>query len=115
MTALIQLEPSITLSAEQNLSLGLEGAAWIFKALADPARLKILQFLATGQTGCCGDGVCGCDLEEVTGLSQPTVSHHMKCLASAGLVTSEKRGKWMYYSLDARGFKMAKAMLEHCC
>ncbi len=111
----IQLEPNMTLNAEQNLALGLEGAAWVFKALADPARLKILQFLASGQAGCCGDGVCGCDLEEVTGLSQPTVSYHMKCLASAGLVTSEKRGKWMYYALDARGFKMAKALLENCC
>jgi ArsR family transcriptional regulator, arsenate/arsenite/antimonite-responsive transcriptional repressor len=115
MSALIQLEPSLTSSAEQNLALGLEGAAWVFKALADPARLKILQFLASGQAGCCGDGVCGCDLENITGLSQPTVSHHMKCLASAGLVTSEKRGKWMYYALDARGFNMAKALLEHCC
>jgi ArsR family transcriptional regulator, arsenate/arsenite/antimonite-responsive transcriptional repressor len=63
----IQLEPSMTLNTEQNLALGLEGAAWVFKALADPARLKILQFLASGQSGCCGDGVCGCDLEEVTG------------------------------------------------
>jgi ArsR family transcriptional regulator, arsenate/arsenite/antimonite-responsive transcriptional repressor len=115
MPALIHLEPSMSLNAEQNLALGLEGAAWVFKALADPARLKILQFLASGQAGCCGDGVCGCDLEEVTGLSQPTVSHHMKCLASAGLVKSEKRGKWMYYALDARGFKAAKALLENCC
>ena len=115
MPDLIQLEPNINSSGEQNLALGLEGAAWVFKALSDPARLKILQFLASGQAGCCGDGVCGCDLEEVTGLSQPTVSHHMKCLASAGLVTSEKRGKWMYYALDTRGFGMAKALLENCC
>jgi ArsR family transcriptional regulator len=108
MPALIQLEATINSSDTQNL----ENAAWVFKALSDPARLKIL---ASGQAGCCGDGVCGCDLEEVTGLSQPTVSHHMKCLASAGLVTSQKRGKWMYYALDTRGFGMAKTLLENCC
>ncbi len=115
MPALIQLETNTISSNTQNLANNLEHAAWVFKALSDPARLKILQFLATGQAGCCGDGVCGCDLEEITGLSQPTVSHHMKCLASAGLVTSDKRGKWMYYALDARGFKTARILLENCC
>ena len=108
---LIQLEPSITSSAEANLALGFEGAAWVFKALSDPARLKILAHLASGDPGCCGDGICACDLEAITGLSQPTVSHHMKCLASAGLVRGEKRGKWMYYALDARGFEVAKVFM----
>ncbi|GIW25124.1 helix-turn-helix transcriptional regulator [Meiothermus sp.] len=94
---------------------GLEAGASVFKALSDPARLKILAHLAQNPGGaCCGPepGVCACDLETVTGLSQPTVSHHMKCLVSAELVRGEKRGKWMYYQLDPRGFALAKAVLR---
>lgn len=91
-----------------------EAAAWVFKALSDPARLKILAYLASHAGGsCCGpeEGVCACDLEAVTGLSQPTVSHHMKCLISAGLVSGEKRGRWMYYRIDPRGFALLRAFL----
>jgi len=92
----------------------LEMAAGLFKALSDPARLKILAHLAHNPNGvCCGPepGVCACDLEAVTGLSQPTVSHHMKCLVSAQLVRGEKRGRWMYYQIDPRGFALIKAIL----
>jgi ArsR family transcriptional regulator len=92
----------------------LEAAAWVFKALSDPARLKILTHLSRNPDGaCCGPepGVCACDLEAVTGLSQPTVSHHMKCLVSARLVKGEKRGRWMYYQIDPRGFALIKAFL----
>jgi ArsR family transcriptional regulator, arsenate/arsenite/antimonite-responsive transcriptional repressor len=110
MFGLIQLEP-----IAPSQTLGFETMAWLFKALSDPARLKIIMFLASDAVGCCGDGICGCDLEEVTGLSQPTISHHMKCLASADLVVAEKRGKWMYYSLNAQTFAAAKGYLEDCC
>ena len=73
------------------------------KALADPARLAIVEFLRAPQADCCsrGDGVCACDLEGVLDLSQPTVSHHMKVLVAAGFVRPEKRGRWVYYELDA--------------
>ena len=73
------------------------------KALADPTRLAIVEFLRAPQADCCSrsDGVCGCDMEGVLGLSQPTVSHHMKVLVSAGLVRAEKRGRWVYYELDS--------------
>jgi ArsR family transcriptional regulator, arsenate/arsenite/antimonite-responsive transcriptional repressor len=108
----IQLE--LNLKPNQTSDGVLESLAWVFKALSDPTRLKILMHLASGQVGCCGDGVCACDLEELTGLSQPTVSHHMKCLSSAGLVRSEKRGKWMYYSLDPKGVQAARGFLN-CC
>lgn len=94
----------------------LEASAWVFKALSDPARLKILAHLAQNPSGaCCGPqpGVCACDLETVTGLSQPTVSHHMKCLISAHLVKGEKRGKWTYYQIDPRGFAQIKTLLPH--
>jgi ArsR family transcriptional regulator, arsenate/arsenite/antimonite-responsive transcriptional repressor len=106
-----QLEPATPSGAKESL----EQIAWIFKALSDTARLKILMHLASDATGCCGDGICGCDLEAVTNLSQPTVSHHMKCLMSAGLVRGEKRGKWMYYSLEPQGFQAVQAYLRVCC
>jgi ArsR family transcriptional regulator len=64
-----------------------------FKALADPTRLAIVNQLA-GATE-----VCVCDLVPGTGLSQPTVSHHLKLLREAGLVTAERRGTWAYYKL----------------
>ncbi|HKI57917.1 MAG TPA: metalloregulator ArsR/SmtB family transcription factor [Trueperaceae bacterium] len=72
------------------------------KALADPARLRIVTFLSDPTPECCSrsDGVCACDLEGVLELSQPTVSHHMRQLVEAGVVRSEKRGRWVYYQLD---------------
>lgn len=78
----------------------------IFKALSDPARLKILQFLQRPDAACCVlEGcVCACDVERVLGVSQATVSHHMKLLVDAGLVRAEKRGRWMLYSIDGAAF-----------
>lgn len=92
----------------------LEAAAEVFKALSDPARLRILAHLAKNPQGaCCGPepGVCACDLEAVTGLSQPTVSHHMKCLVAARLVRGQKRGRWTYYQIDPQGFALVKEFL----
>ncbi len=65
------------------------------KALADPARLRLLSLLAAHERG----EACVCDLTDPVGLSQPTVSHHLKVLADAGLVTRDKRGVWAYYAL----------------
>jgi len=73
-----------------------EATAELFKALADPARVRIVNVLATAD----GDAVCVCNLVEPLGLSQPTVSHHLKKLLAAGLVEREQRGKWAYYSLS---------------
>lgn len=91
-----------------------DGAATVFKALGDVHRLKALHFLATADAGCCstGQGVCTCDVQERIGLSQPTTSHHMKILVEAGLVTSEKRGKWTYYTLSAQGLHLAHTALD---
>jgi ArsR family transcriptional regulator, arsenate/arsenite/antimonite-responsive transcriptional repressor len=93
----------------------LETAALVFKALSDPARLKILSFLANQDAGkCCSteEGICACDLEAVIELSQPTVSHHMKLLISANLVLGEKRGKWMFYRIDPEGFKFISSLIK---
>ena len=78
-----------TLSEEEA-----EATAELFKALGDPARVRIVNLLATS------DGaVCACDLYEPLGLSQPTVSHHLKKLTEAGLLQREQRGKWAFFSL----------------
>jgi ArsR family transcriptional regulator, arsenate/arsenite/antimonite-responsive transcriptional repressor len=72
-----------------------EQLARIFKALGDPTRVKLLSLIAATDA----DAACVCDLTEPVGLAQPTVSHHMKVLVNAGLVTREQRGKWAYYSI----------------
>lgn len=66
-----------------------------FKALGDPARLRLLSLIAAHESG----QACVCDLTGPLGLSQPTVSHHLKVLREAGLVTGERRGTWVHYSL----------------
>lgn len=67
--------------------------AKVFKALGDATRVKLLSMIVDSDAG----EMCVCDLTEPVGLSQPTVSHHMKLLVEAGLVTREQRGKWAYY------------------
>jgi ArsR family transcriptional regulator len=62
-----------------------------FAVLADPVRLKLLSLVAAA------DEVCSCDLQAPLGKSQPTVSHHTKALAEAGLIVGEKRGRWMWW------------------
>ncbi|MCG2799438.1 MAG: metalloregulator ArsR/SmtB family transcription factor [Cellulomonas sp.] len=66
-----------------------------FKALGDPGRLRLLSLIGAHESG----EACVCDLTEPLGLSQPTVSHHLKVLREAGLVTSERRGTWVHYRL----------------
>lgn len=66
-------------------------AEW-YGVLADPTRLRLLSLIAAA-----GDACAACDLVEPLGVSQPTVSHHLKVLRTAGLVESEKRGRWVYY------------------
>ncbi len=68
------------------------------KALADPARLRLVSLLAAAPDG----EACVCDLTEPLGLAQPTVSHHLKVLHDAGLLTREKRATWAYYSVAPR-------------
>jgi ArsR family transcriptional regulator len=66
-----------------------------FAALADPVRLRLLSLLANAE----GGAVCACDLVAPVGKSQPTVSHHLRVLAQAGLVTSERRGRNIWYAV----------------
>ena len=73
---------------------GAEQLAQVLKALADPARLRLVSLVAAH------DGeACVCDLTAPVGLSQPTVSHHLKVLVEAGILTREQRGRWAYFRL----------------
>lgn len=73
-----------------------EATAQLFKALADPARVKIVNRLAQS-----GGPVCVCEFMPLLGLSQATVSFHLAKLARVGLLKREQRGKWAYFSLNA--------------
>ena len=86
--------------------------AELFRALADPARVRIVNLLATSR-----EPVCACELYEPLGLSQPTVSHHLKKLTDAGLLEREQRGKWAFFSLkrDAVETLAAVADLKGAC
>jgi ArsR family transcriptional regulator len=79
-----------------------------FTALADPVRLQVLSILAASPEG----EVCVCDFVKPLGKSQPTVSHHMKILADAGLVHGERRSKWVYYSLDRERLAGLRAAID---
>lgn len=72
-----------------------EATATLFKALADPARVRIVNLLATSE-----EPVCACELMPPLGLAQATVSHHLKKLTEAGLLDREQRGKWAYFSIN---------------
>ena len=70
--------------------------AYVFKALCDENRIRIMKLLRTGEK-------CACKLLEELNISQPTLSHHMKILCDSGLVKGRKEGKWMHYSLCKEG------------
>ena len=83
--------------------------AGIFKALSDENRVKILKLLRGGEK-------CACHLLSALNISQPTLSHHMKILCDAGIVTGRKEGKWMHYSICCEGVcrvrKLMKSLLS---
>lgn len=89
------------------MSIQQSGDAALFKALADPHRLRILAQLADAD-----DHVCVCDFTDCLPLNQPTVSHHLRILREAGLVTSERRGTWVYYRLAADAHTRLKGALD---
>ena len=96
------------LSAEEAAA-----TADVFKALADPARVRIVNVLATSS-----EPVCVCHLIAPLGLAQPTVSHHLKRLTDAGLLEREQRGKWAYFSLRREAVETLSAVVDlkgACC
>jgi ArsR family transcriptional regulator len=84
-----------------------DGTAALFRALADPARVRIVNVLATSD-----EAVCVCNLTEPLGLTQPTVSHHLKKLVDAGLLEREQRGKWAYYSINREALARLSSLAD---
>jgi ArsR family transcriptional regulator len=85
-----------------------ERLARVFKALGDPTRVRLLSLIAATE----GGEACICDLVAPVGLAQPTVSHHMKLLTDAGLVTRDQRGKWAYYAVVPHAFDALSEALQ---
>jgi ArsR family transcriptional regulator len=94
------------LSAPSLSSEEAEATATLFRALGDPARVRLVNILATSGT------VCVCELQEPLGLSQPTVSHHLKKLTDAGLLEREQRGRWAYFSINDEAMAQLAGLLD---
>jgi ArsR family transcriptional regulator, arsenate/arsenite/antimonite-responsive transcriptional repressor len=84
-----------------------EATAQLFKTLADPARVRIVNTLARSDKP-----VCACEFIPTLGLSQATVSHHLKKLTDVGLLDREQRGKWAYFSLDREAARRLGALVR---
>ncbi|WP_433524237.1 ArsR/SmtB family transcription factor [Nocardia pseudovaccinii] len=82
--------------------------AGVFKALADPVRLRLLSVVASHG----GQEVCVCELSDGFDISQPTVSHHLKVLREAGLLSSERRGSWVYYRVEPAALQQLSHLLD---
>ena len=82
--------------------------AYILKALADPTRLRLVSMVAAHE----GGEACVCDLTDPLGLTQPTISHHLKILVGAGIFSRDKRGKWAYYTLVPGALDAVSAVLS---
>jgi ArsR family transcriptional regulator len=82
--------------------------AEVFKALAEPTRVRLLHYLAFSASGT----ACACHLPEALGISQPTLSFHMKKLHDAGLVEREKRGRWVHYTVRSSGLAFVREFLD---
>ncbi len=84
-----------------------EATAGLFRAVADPARVKIVNLIAAT-----GGPVCACEFEPALRLSQSTVSHHLKKLTDVGLLEREQRGKWAYFSLNVEALERLASLVQ---
>ena len=100
-------ECSIPLVREPIGDSAAAGLAQVFKALGDPVRLRLLSLIGAHQ----GGEVCVCELTDAFNLTQPTISHHLKVLREAGIITSERRGTWVYYRLETAVLDRMGALL----
>ncbi len=85
--------------------------AQVFKALADPVRVRLMSIIAASSNG----EACACDLPTAVGRSQPTVSHHLSVLVGAGIVAREQRGKWAWFSLRDEMIESIRTALRPTC
>jgi len=100
-------ECSIPLVREPMGEGAAAGLAQVFKALGDPVRLRLVSLIGAHR----GGEVCVCDLTTAFNLAQPTISHHLKVLREAGIITSERRGTWVYYRLVPAALERMAALL----
>jgi ArsR family transcriptional regulator len=107
MSALPMIACCRPLAAPRLSDDEIETTAQLFKTLGDPTRVRIVHLLATSE-----EPVCVCGLIEPLGLTQPTVSHHLKKLTDAGLIVREQRGVWAYYTLDEDALSRLGALIE---
>ena len=84
-----------------------DATARLFRALGDPARVRIVNILSVA-----GGPVCACDFYDSLGLGQPTVSYHLKKLTEAGLLEREQRGKWAFFSLRSEAIEKLAAVVD---
>ncbi|MFE3002024.1 ArsR/SmtB family transcription factor [Nocardia sp. NPDC059246] len=82
--------------------------AAVFKALSDPVRLRLLSVIASHT----GQEACVCDISDGFDVSQPTISHHLRVLREAGLLSSERRGSWVYYRVEPAALHQLSALLD---
>lgn len=111
-------EPQVPVTTEDICCAGtdaplLAGAdaahlAVVFKALSDPTRIRLLQYLAESEAGT----ACACHLPDALGISQPTLSFHMRKLLDAGLVDREQRGRWVHWTVRPDALGPARAFLD---
>ncbi len=109
MKQIAQIEDCCTPVLEAPLSESeAETLATTLRVLADPARLRLVSFIAAQP----GREACVCDLTGPVGLTQPTVSHHLKLLREAGILDREQRGRWVYYALRAGSMERVASVFE---
>ncbi|WP_462187365.1 MULTISPECIES: ArsR/SmtB family transcription factor [unclassified Frankia] len=85
--------------------------AGVLKAIADPTRLRLVSLIYAHE----GGEACVCELTEPLGLTQPTISHHLKVLVDVGLLTRDKRGVWAYYKAAPDALAALSTMISPCC
>jgi ArsR family transcriptional regulator, arsenate/arsenite/antimonite-responsive transcriptional repressor len=107
MSALPMIACCRPLAAPSLSAEDAEVTAQLFKALGDPARVRIVNLLATSD-----EAVCVCELTGPLGLTQPTVSHHLKKLTEAGLLARAQRGVWAYYTIDPEAAARLAALAD---
>jgi ArsR family transcriptional regulator len=87
-----------------------ESLAGVLKALADPVRLRLLRLIAESPD----TTACACHLPGALGISQPTLSHHLRRLVDAGLLVREQRGRWAHYRLQGQNLAPVRGYLDSC-
>jgi ArsR family transcriptional regulator len=97
--------PVLSTPLAEDEAAGLAGA---LRVVADPARLRLLSLIASRP----GAEACVCELTEPLGLSQPTVSHHLRVLHEAGVLDRDKRGRWVFYRLNPEPLRLLRGALE---